>query len=438
MTPGTTPNQRAHYDKDGNIVLSFGTDERPAETRPARDSVFSFDGDPRHDRNDEVVERSTDPVQWGLAEEPVEDISDLPIVEREHARVRVGEHLRRVRASCSAALDDAERDVLVTAKELLHEGERQVRASVDGGVSASYGAMDELRSILGSLVRFVTQPVLVPTRKKRVKRYSRGTLFALDVVRFGGTFAVIFAVLFSAMNYESFVAIASARIEPILEFTNLDNSASVQKSLAEKLRQAPQLPTAGDPEEGLASHLPTVGPPGDILIIPALNLRAPIVTLPTDSLVQENWKQLETDIQHGLERGVVHYPGTAEPGQAGNFFLTGHSSYFPWAPGAFKSVFARLGELSVGDEFWVYHGGDKYRYVIETKKEIVPSDVTVLDQPVGKRIATMMTCTPVGTTLRRLIIVAQEVDPVTGEPMDVGAHQAKEERPDIKLEALPI
>jgi LPXTG-site transpeptidase (sortase) family protein len=438
MTPGNPPLRRARYDQDGNIVLpSFDVPVPAASFEAAEEPRFAVDERPVA-ASPGVDAPGIDAVQWGLPDEPTEDISNLPVVARENARRRVAAHLGSVRASVAGALDGAERDAVVAAKRILGESERQFRATAVDAVDASYGAFDELKAILGAFARFVTQPVLVPARRKRVKRRSRGALFAMDVVRFGGTFAAIFAVLFSAMNYESFATIASAKIEPILAFTNLDDSASVQESLAQKLRQVPTLPTAGDADEGLAAHLPPVGPPEDLLIIPTLDLRAPIVTLPTDSLVREDWKQLETDIQHGLERGVVHYPGTAEAGQAGNFFLTGHSSYFPWAPGEFKSVFARLGELSVGDEFWVCHGGDKYRYVIDTKKEIVPSDVTVLDQPVGKRIATLMTCTPVGTTLRRLIIVAREVDPVTGETMDVGEHQRGEDRPDIKLEALPI
>ena len=437
--------RRATYDSDCNIILPSADAPRaepePTPVAPAEPTLGSpierlFAGTLEPDGPEEPV--AFDAVQWGLAEEPAEDISDLPVVVRERACRRVADQLAGVRASCAGALEGAEREVLRSAKGILAEGERQVLASVGDGLAVSHGVLAELGESFRSFGRFLAQPVLVPSRKKRVKQYSRGTLFALDIVRFGGTFATIFAVLFSAMNYESFVAIASARIEPILAFTNLDDSASVQASLAEKLRQVPALPVAGDEDDGLAAHLPAVGPPGDLLIVPKLNLRAPIVTIPTDSLVREDWKHLETDIQHGLEAGVVHYPGTAEPGQAGNFFLTGHSSYFPWAEGHYKSVFARLGELNVGDEYWVYHGGDKYRYVIRSKKEIVPADVTVLDQPVGKRVATLMTCTPVGTTLRRLIIQAQEVDPVTGEDMDVGAHQRQEERPDIKLDALPI
>ncbi|MDD5751559.1 MAG: sortase, partial [Candidatus Peribacteraceae bacterium] len=88
-------------------------------------------------------------------------------------------------------------------------------------------------------------------------------------------------------------------------------------------------------------------------------------------------------------------------------------------------------------DYWVYYGGDKHRYVITEKKEVRPSNVDVLDQPVGKRLGTLMTCTPVGTTLRRLILTADEVDPVTGAPLEVG-EQPVREAPKFKMEMLPI
>ncbi len=424
--------QRARYDTDGNIILPAAATKAPQPSliEEAFSALPSIE--PSMPAENGAKARTPekpvfDVIEWGLPEDPTEDISHLPKVLRAEARKRVTHQLQSIRASCAHALG-----------EVQDEAVRQVRTSIVDGVETSRGLIDEFKHAVSGVGRFLTQPVLVPTRKKKVKQYSRGTLFVLDIARFGGTFAAIFVVLFSAMNYQSFIAIASARIEPILAFTNLDDSASVQRSLADKLRHVPSLPVAGDVDETPTAHLPLVGPPNDLLIIPKLNLRAPIVSPPTDALIREDWKQLETDIQESLEDGVVHYPGTAEPGQAGNFFLTGHSSYFPWAEGDYKSVFARLGELDVGDEFWIYHGGDKYRYIIDTKKEIIPNNVEVLDQPVGRRMATLMTCTPVGTTLRRLIITAQEVDPITGEAMNVGEHQRQEARPDIKVEALPI
>jgi len=100
---------------------------------------------------------------------------------------------------------------------------------------------------------------------------------------------------------------------------------------------------------------------------------------------------------------VVHYPGTASPGQVGNVFITGHSSYYPWDPGKFKDVFAVLGQLEVGDEYFVYFGQQKFTYKVREKYEVSPDNVNVLQQPHDKKVSTLMTCTPVGTTLRRLI-----------------------------------
>ena len=214
--------------------------------------------------------------------------------------------------------------------------------------------------------------------------------------------------------------------------------ADLQNNLADKLKHVPSLTMAGRSEGNMLSFLPEVGPPDDRLIIPKLNLNVPIVIPSVDSLLKEDWSQLEEDIQTGLQNGVVHYPGTARPGQAGNFFLTGHSSYFPWAPGHYKSVFARLHNLNVGDEYWVYYGGDKHRYIVQSKDEVQPGDVTVLDQPLTQRVSTLMTCTPVGTTLRRLIIQSLEVHPDTGEPMEVGEREKRDNQPNVKMEMLPI
>ena len=208
-------------------------------------------------------------------------------------------------------------------------------------------------------------------------------------------------------------------------------------SMKQKLLRSPSLAVSGDSNGNMLSFLPQVGPPTNRIIIPKLHLNVPLITPSYQSLLNEEWDELEEDIQDALQLGVVHYPGTARPGQAGNFFITGHSSYYPWAPGAYKSVFAGLHQLEPGDEYWIYYGGDKHRYIVQEKKEVKPTNVNVLDQPINKRIGTLMTCTPIGTTLRRLIITSQEVDPITSLPMDIGV-KAERELPSLDVESLPI
>ena len=325
------------------------------------------------------------------------------------------------------------------ASAALQESMRQFRESAEDCRTLSQRMHQGIRGALRSIWAFLVQPVWVIRPRKEPKRYSRITLFLIDTVRFGGTFAALFVALFVSLNYQSFWQIIQTRLDPLQEIrTETSLGAGTTAELREKLLKSPMLTTAGSQDEGsLLSFLPPVGPPENRLIIPKLNLNVPIVVPPYDALLREDWTQVETDIQQSLEQGVVHYPGTAKPGQAGNFFVTGHSSYYPWAPGDYKTVFARLHMLSEGDDYWVYYGGDKHRYIVASITEVKPSNVDVLDQPANRRLSTLMTCTPVGTTLRRLIIQAEEVDPETGSPLAVG-EQPVREQPKYKMEMLPI
>jgi len=326
-------------------------------------------------------------------------------------------------------------ELLSITGQILEEGERQYTASLNDGILLGKGVAGTLKDAGKKFRTFLTQPVWVPGKNNKPKQHSRGTLFFMDIFRFGGTFASLFVALFFALNYQSFWAIAMAKIDPVTNITTGKELASEMNDASGKgITDA----AASDSNVSMLGFLPPVGPPENRIVIPKLGLNVPIVIPPVQALLNEDWAKLEEDIQAGLQNGVVHYPGTAQPGQAGNFFVTGHSSYFPWAPGKYKSVFARLHDLDVGDEYWVFYGGDKFRYVISEKKEINPSDVTALDQPINKRISSLMTCTPVGTTLRRLIITAQEVDPVTGLALAVGEHQKGTELPKINLQMLPI
>lgn len=326
--------------------------------------------------------------------------------------------------------------VFEVTNDALAETGRQYSKSLNDGGKVARDTVRAIRNGWTTTWSFMKQPVWVPGRRNTPKQYSRGALFALDIVRFGGTFASIFVLLFVTLNFQSFWAIANSYVEPLAQVTG--GTVEIDKELSEKLRNIPSLAVAGEQNNGMIDFLPPVGPPENRLIIPKLNINVPIVIPSSAALMAEDWALLEEDIQTSLQDGVVHYPGTARPGQAGNFFVTGHSSYFPWAPGEYKSVFARLHNLDVGDEYWVFYGGDRYRYVIQEKREIKPSDVSVLDQPVSRRIGTLMTCTPVGTTLRRLILTSQEVDPVTGLALDVGEHRHEEALPKVRMQMLSI
>ncbi len=227
-------------------------------------------------------------------------------------------------------------------------------------------------------------------------------------IRFTVVTGMIFSVSFFALNFSAYMQIFEAAVNP-------DAQARAQETLETAVGEGlgegflPVLSDEKDARKQFAWINMPIAPTDDRLVIPKLGKSVPLVHMGTKNIAGEDWNELEKQIQDGLRKGVVHYPGTAKPGQYGNVFLTGHSSYYPWDPGEFKHVFAMLSKLEVGDRYFVYYSQIKYTYEVVDKKEVQPSDVSVLDQPNNKKISTLMTCTPVGTTLRRLIITGEQV-----------------------------
>ena len=147
-------------------------------------------------------------------------------------------------------------------------------------------------------------------------------------------------------------------------------------------------------------------PPDNVIVIPKINVNAPVVLEP--SLAEKN-------IQKSLQNGVVHYAGTALPGEPGNVAIVGHSSNDWWEPGNYKFVFALLDKLVVGDKIQVNYNSRKYVYQVREIKVVEPTDLSVL-APTSEPSLTLITCTPPGTSWKRLIIRAAQIEPAVGQP----------------------
>lgn len=224
-----------------------------------------------------------------------------------------------------------------------------------------------------------------------------------DVLRDGAKqiiASLLFLVIgFLIMNWSAYYQILKNR------FFTEDNTV---------LQQIVEQPSDTDPLAtiSLNKQIPPldmeVTPTDNRLIIPRINQNLPIVRVSSENLVARDWNALEKDIQNALRDGVVHYPGTSLPGQSGNAVVTGHSSYFPWDSGRFKDVFALLHEVVVGDKLVAYYNQEKIVYEVTEIKVVLPDDIDVLKQTPEERL-TLITCTPVGTNLKRLIVIAKPV-----------------------------
>lgn len=121
-----------------------------------------------------------------------------------------------------------------------------------------------------------------------------------------------------------------------------------------------------------------------------------------------------------LHDGTVHYPGTALPGQTGNVAIFGHSSGVWWEPGHYKFVFTLLDQLTYGDKIFIEYKGVRYIYQVYNTMVVQPDDMSVLNQT-GSHMLTLITCTPVGTSAKRLIIQAQQISPKVPDSTGYGA-----------------
>ncbi len=147
----------------------------------------------------------------------------------------------------------------------------------------------------------------------------------------------------------------------------------------------------------------TVGPEPKI-IIPKINVEIPVV--------YDEPSIAEAAVQKALERGVLHYATTSNPGELGNGTIFGHSSNNILNKGDYKFAFVLLKRLEVGDTFILQKDGKRYVYRVFEKKVVKPEEVSVLGDTQGKPASfSLITCDPPGTSINRLVVTGEQITP---------------------------
>lgn len=135
------------------------------------------------------------------------------------------------------------------------------------------------------------------------------------------------------------------------------------------------------------------------LSIPRLNMSVPLI-----------WSKDPSDFENDLTQGVIHYPGTALPGEQGTIYVSGHSSDYIWKKDPYHAIFAKLNYLQNGDDVFVdVYGQDgkiyNYRYQVVATNTYKPDDQTqFIDNSAFK--LNLSTCWPIGTQKDRLVVSA--------------------------------
>jgi sortase A len=120
------------------------------------------------------------------------------------------------------------------------------------------------------------------------------------------------------------------------------------------------------------------------IIIPRIKVDAPIIQ-------GVGWED--------LKKGVGHLPGSANPGERGNLYLAAHNDIY-------GEIFRYLEELEVGDEYFIYSGEAKFRYVVKEKRVIQPTEIGVM-LPTTEPVATLQTCYPYLVDTHRLVVIGE-------------------------------
>jgi len=114
---------------------------------------------------------------------------------------------------------------------------------------------------------------------------------------------------------------------------------------------------------------------------------------------------IASNADNDLDSHLVNYEGTATPPSHGNAVIFGHSTLPQWFdPHNYKAIFATLDTIHTGAKIIITEDSATYTYVIDKISIVDADDTSPLDQQYDDSYLTLITCTPPGTTWKRLIV----------------------------------
>lgn len=202
--------------------------------------------------------------------------------------------------------------------------------------------------------------------------------------------------IFLSVNLPAYLSITGYKINPkkfMKETPNIENAIVVTDNSSKmtepgvKITPAPAktATSAGSPKQYA----------DNTLFIPKIGIESPI-----------GWNVEESDIMSALEKNLAHVAGTGKPSEGKNIFITGHSSNYWWSQGSYNTIFALLPQLTEGDEVFITYQGKFRKYIVTKSQEVKKDDVENFIDSDQEQL-TLMTCVPVGTNLRRLLVFAK-------------------------------
>lgn len=229
-------------------------------------------------------------------------------------------------------------------------------------------------------------------RSKKIEKRKVLRLFSLGIFLFGA--AIVIYVFFPLISWQVYFAPVFAN-QTIA--TPIPQNTVVSNSTIGSLIQEASNSLAGMDYTNAQNWFPTLrfqksGTPN----IQSYTLSIPKIKL-QDLIV--------STVDYDLSKHLVNYLGTAVPAGKGNAVVFGHSTLPQlYDSKNYKTVFTFLYKLSPGDEVDVNIANVIYKYKVENITVVDPNNTSVLQQNYDDSFLTLITCTPPGTTWKRLVV----------------------------------
>lgn len=242
--------------------------------------------------------------------------------------------------------------------------------------------------------------------KKLVYKKGRG-ISSRIIIRFVGLFILLAGFSLAAFTFY-----------PLISYEVYIQPAFASQSFASPIPQATIISqdTIASLLENTAHQINQLANPDDMSWLPATNadqykevgvteqLSNFYLAIPALSIPAEYVSTTDNDVNLHL----IHFPGTALPPSVGNAVVFGHSTIPQWFnPDNPHDIFATALNTKVGDAVVVTVGNKSYIYTVITMTIVSADDTSYLAQDTDGSYLTIVTCTPPGTTWKRLIIKAK-------------------------------
>jgi sortase A len=218
-------------------------------------------------------------------------------------------------------------------------------------------------------------PAIIQNRKRKI-------VIAGFIVLLIGGIAIASYPFWPSIKYSLFPP-----QENIKEIPGVPDNNTVSEE--DKFIIEPENQTPTDENSAVVSNNTTVKT--NLLIIPKIGVKIAIVEGTTESV---------------LNKGAWRLPETSTPDKGSNTVITGHR--WKYRPPSEKTFYL-LDKLEKGDTFKITWEEKDYNYKIIGVSIVMPTDVWVLN-PTEKSIVTLITCTPLFSTSKRLVVKGELVE----------------------------